>query len=148
MQPDPERIVVIPDGMGAPLVVARQPNGVTVEGAWAPLPEGARPPCASLIVLPPGEMLCRTVELPDAPAAQLDAALRLQVEALQSPSMPAWRIGASVLGRASDGRSRTGLVLEWPTTSEEPLPPRDLPPDNDPLCAGDPACPAQKAVNR
>ncbi len=138
VQPDPERLVVLPES-GEPMLFVRMEAGVGLEGAWAPGPEGSRPPGASIQLMPQGRLLCRTFELPDADAAQLETALRLQVEAQQMGSVPAWRTSSIVLPGGS-GKGRLGVCVEWPAADAPTHVRRDLPPDGDPMHAGDVGC--------
>ena len=138
LQPDPDRLVVLPDS-GEPLLLARTAAGVALEGVWTPSPEGTRAPAASLQLLPQGRLICRSFELPDADAAQLEAALRLQVEAQQLGAVPAWRSACMVLP-STGAAGRMGVSVEWPANDLPAVVRRDLPPDGDPMHAGDVAC--------
>ena len=140
MQPDPDRIVIVPQNGGEPLLFAHLDGRLVLEGAWTRGPEGARPPAASLVMLPTGRLLCRSIDLPDAEASQLEIALRLQVDAQQLGSVPAWRTSSTVLPRQPGSQARSGFVIEWPATDAAPFTPRDLPPDGEPMFAGDVAC--------
>lgn len=140
MQPDPDRIVIVPQNGGEPLLFAHLDGRLVLEGAWTRGPEGARPPAASLVMLPTGRLLCRSIDLPDAEASQLEIALRLQVDAQQLGSVPAWRTTSAVLPRQPGSQARSGFVIEWPATDAAPFTPRDLPPDGEPMFAGDVAC--------
>ena len=140
MQPDPDRIVIVPQNGGEPLLFAHLDGRLVLEGAWTRGPEGARPPAASLVMLPTGRLLCRSIDLPDAEASQLEIALRLQVDAQQLGSVPAWRTSSTVLPRQPGSQARSGFVIEWPATDAAPSTPRDLPPDGEPMFAGDVAC--------
>ena len=51
VQPDPDRIVVVPSDGAVPVVIASAQGGIRIEGDWAPGPEGSRPPAASLALL-------------------------------------------------------------------------------------------------
>jgi hypothetical protein len=139
VQPDPDRIVIVPHG-GEPLLFAHLDGRLVLEGPWARGPEGSRPPAASLVMLPTGRLLCRSIDLPDAEASQLEIALRLQVDAQQLGSVPAWRTSSIVLPRQPGSEARSGFVIEWPATDAAPSAPRDLPPDGEPMFAGDVAC--------
>jgi hypothetical protein len=140
VQPDPDRIVIVPQNGGEPLLFAHLDGRLVLEGAWTRGPEGARPPAASLVMLPTGRLLCRSIDLPDAEASQLEIALRLQVDAQQLGSVPAWRTSSTVLPRQPGSQARSGFVIEWPATDGAPSTPRDLPPDGEPMFAGDVAC--------
>jgi hypothetical protein len=140
VQPDPDRIVIVPQNGGEPLLFAHLDGRLVLEGAWTRGPEGARPPAASLVMLPTGRLLCRSIDLPDAEASQLEIALRLQVDAQQLGSVPAWRTSSTVLPRQPGSQARSGFVIEWPATDAAPSTPRDLPPDGEPMFAGDVAC--------
>ena len=140
MQPDPDRIVIVPQNGGEPLLFAHLDGRLVLEGAWTRGPEGARPPAASLVMLPTGRLLCRSIDLPDAEDSQLEIALRLQVDAQQLGSVPAWRTSSTVLPRQPGSQARSGFVIEWPATDAAPSTPRDLPPDGEPMFAGDVAC--------
>lgn len=138
LQPDPDRLVVLPDA-GEPLLFARTASGVALQGDWSPTPEGTRPPAASLQVLPQGRLICRSFDLPEADASQLETALRLQVEAQQLGAVPAWRTACMVLP-PTGASGRVGVSVEWPANDVPPAVRRDLPPDGDPMHAGDVAC--------
>jgi len=132
--------VIVPQNGGEPLLFAHLDGRLVLEGAWTRGPEGARPPAASLVMLPTGRLLCRSIDLPDAEASQLEIALRLQVDAQQLGSVPAWRTSSTVLPRQPGSQARSGFVIEWPATDAAPFTPRDLPPDGEPMFAGDVAC--------
>lgn len=140
VQPDPDRIVIVPQNGGEPLQFAHLDGRLVLEGAWTRGPEGSRPPAASLVMLPTGRLLCRSIDLPDAEASQLEIALRLQVDAQQLGSVPAWRTSSIVLPRHPGAQSRSGFVIEWPASDAAPPAPRDLPPEGEPMFAGDVAC--------
>ena len=76
-----------------------------------------------LCVLPAGSVICRTFALPDAPAEQLEQALRLQAEAHLLGIAPPHRLAMAVLPNASGETTRTGLVLAWPEAAMIPVPP-------------------------
>ena len=132
--------MIVPQNGGEPLLFAHLDGRLVLEGAWTRGPEGARPPAASLVMLPTGRLLCRSIDLPDAEASQLEIALRLQVDAQQLGSVPAWRTTSAVLPRQPGSQARSGFVIEWPATDAAPFTPRDLPPDGEPMFAGDVAC--------
>ena len=132
--------MIVPQNGGEPLLFAHLDGRLVLEGAWTRGPEGARPPAASLVMLPTGRLLCRSIDLPDAEASQLEIALRLQVDAQQLGSVPAWRTSSTVLPRQPGSQARSGFVIEWPATDAAPSTPRDLPPDGEPMFAGDVAC--------
>ena len=140
VQPDPDRIVIVPQNGGEPLLFAHLDGRLVLEGPWTRGPEGSRPPAASLVMLPTGRLLCRSIDLPDADASQLEIALRLQVDAQQLGSVPAWRTSSIVLPRQPGAQSRSGFVIEWPAADAAPPAPRDLPPEGEPMYAGDVAC--------
>lgn len=121
------------------MVVASSVDGVRIEGEWVPEPDGARAPAASIALLAPGSVLCRTFELPQAEPSQLESALRLQVGAQQLGALPAWRTACMVLPMAVSG-GRLGVSVDWPESAGQPFTPRDLPPDGEALFAGDAAC--------
>jgi len=102
--------------------------------------EGERPPAATVVVLAPGRTLCRNIDLPDASESQLETALRLQLEALQLGSLPAYRSGTAVLPQELSTGGRIGIGVEWPMSEPAPTTARDLPPDGEPLFAGDVSC--------
>lgn len=74
-------------------------------------------------VLPAGSVICRTFPLPDAPADQLEQALRLQAEAHLLGIAPPHRLAMAVLPAAAGETTRTGLVLAWPESAVVPVPP-------------------------
>jgi hypothetical protein len=78
---------------------------------------------AVLCVLPAGSVICRTFALPDAPAEQLEQALRLQAEAHLLGIAPPHRLCMAVLPGAPSETTRTGLVLAWPESAMFPVPP-------------------------
>ena len=80
------------------------------------------------------------MELPAAKDSQLETALRLQVDTLQMGSVPSYRTAAAVLPEAFSTEGRMGFAIEWPLSEVAPAAPRDLPPEGDPLFAGDAAC--------
>ena len=80
------------------------------------------------------------MELPAAKDSQLETALRLQVETLQMGSVPSYRTAATVLPEAFSTEGRMGFAIEWPLSEAAPATPRDLPPEGEPLFAGDAAC--------
>lgn len=80
-----------------------------------------------LCVLPSSAIICRNCTLPDASAAQLEQALRLQAEAHLLGIAPAHRVGLAVLPSAPGETSRTGLVLAWPDAAVVDGPPIDRP---------------------
>jgi hypothetical protein len=136
--PDNSQVVIYPaSGPSEPLCFERAGSGVALRGVWTSSPEGQRPPGASIVLLSTGRTLCRNIELPDASDSQLETALRLQIEALQLGSVPEHRTGAVVLPREMAAEGRIGLSVEWPGAEPVPSTPRDLPPDGDPLFAGD-----------
>lgn len=138
--PDPSQLVVLPATGGPALCFERSPQGLTIRGTWAGGSETERPPAASVVLLPTGRTLCRSMELPAAKDSQLETALRLQVETLQMGSVPSYRTAATVLPEAFSTEGRMGFAIEWPLSEAAPATPRDLPPEGEPLFAGDAAC--------
>ena len=132
--------MIVPQDGGEPLLFANSDGRLMLEGGWTRGPEGSRPPAASLVMLPIGRLLCRSIDLPEAEASQLEMALRLQVDAQQLGSVPAWRTSSIVLPRQPGAQSRSGFVIEWPASDAAPPTPRDLPPEGEPVFAGDVAC--------
>jgi hypothetical protein len=132
-----DQVVVVPRSGTDPMVFEQAASGVRLVGPWRP-PEAetASVPGAALVILPAGHALSRVIDLPQAAEAQLEAALQLQVGALQLGNLPSWRSGHVVL--PEDGvSSRRGVVVEWPEGHDDVDVPRDLPPEGDPLFAGD-----------
>ena len=80
-----------------------------------------------LCVLPSGSVICRTFSLPEAPAEQLDQALRLQAEAHLLGIAPPHRLGMAVQPSATGETTRTGLVLAWPEAAPVTAPPTKRP---------------------
>ena len=111
-----------------------------IHGPWTGGSETERPPAGSLVLLPTGRTLCRTLELPAAKDSQLEMALRLQVDTLQMGSVPSFRTAAAVMPEVFSTEGRLGFAIEWPLTEPSPSVPRDLPPDGEPCFAGDAAC--------
>jgi hypothetical protein len=133
-------LVVLPATGGSPLCFERSTRGIVVQGAWDGGSDAERPPAGSVVLLPTGRALCRTLELPAAKEAQLETALRLQIDTLQLGSVPSHRTAAAVLPEAFSAEGRLGFAIEWPLTEPSPAAPRDLPPDGEPCYAGDAAC--------
>ena len=131
------QVVVVPQSGADPLVFEQAASGVRLTGPWQwPQSEAEPIPSASLVLLPAGHALSRVIDLPQAAETQLEAALQLQVGALQLGNLPSWRSGHVVL--PDDGTpARRGVVVEWPQGHDDIDTPRDLPPDADPLFAGD-----------
>lgn len=131
------QVVVVPQTGADPLVFEQAASGVRLAGPWRwPQSESEPIPSASLVLLPAGHALSRVIDLPQAAETQLEAALQLQVGALQLGNLPSWRSGHVVL--PDDGTpTRRGVVVEWPQGHDDLDTPRDLPPDGDPLFAGD-----------
>ncbi len=138
--PDPSRLVVLPATGDPALCFERVSGGVALRGNWSGGAETDRPPAASIVLLPTGRTLCRTIELPNASDSQLETALRLQLDALQLGSVPAHRTAAAVLPQSFSPEGRLGFAIEWPLAEGAPTTPRDLPPEGEPCFAGDAAC--------
>jgi Tfp pilus assembly protein PilN len=111
-----------------------------LRGSWSGVSELERPPAGSVVLLPTGRALCRTLELPAASTSQLETALRLQLDTLQLGSVPSHRTAAVVLPEVFATEGRLGFAIEWPLSEPTPAAPRDLPPDGEPCFAGDAAC--------
>jgi hypothetical protein len=129
--------VVVTHAGTDPLVFEKAACGVRLAGPWRePDTDMAPVPGAAMVLLPAGHALSRVIDLPQAAETQLEAALQLQVGALQLGNLPSWRSGHVVL--PDDGTpTRRGVVVEWPEGRDDLDAPRDLPPDGDPLFAGD-----------
>jgi hypothetical protein len=131
------QVVVVPHAGAEPLVFEKVETGVRPAGPWRqPESETVPVPGAAVVLLPAGHALSRVIELPQAAETQLEAALQLQVGALQLGNLPSWRSGHVVLPE-DGGAARRGVVVEWPEGHDDVDAPRDLPPDGDPLFAGD-----------
>ena len=137
VQPDQDQLVVVESGESTPLLFVRDTTGITCRGDWTQGTETTRPPAASIVLLESGRVLCRTIELPNADEAQLETAMRLQVDTQQLGSIPEWRTSHVILPIPPKGASRHGFVVEWPDVDASPAIARDLPPDGEPLFAPD-----------
>ncbi len=73
----------------------------------------------TVVLLGGGQSRCRVYELPKAPEAQLESALRLQVEGAQLGSVPAHRVVVAVLP-PSTGTTRHGVSIDWPPSEAPP----------------------------
>ncbi len=140
-QIDPDCVVTLSASDEKAFRFRRGENGVVMEGAWEASQSGiaAKSPAATIAVLQPARVVCRTCELPDADEDKLETALQLQAETQQLGSVPEWRTARALLKfRANDG-GRTGVIVDWPSNDSGPSLSRDLPPDGEPLFAGDSA---------
>jgi hypothetical protein len=70
-----------------------------------------------LCVLPASSVICRNCALPDAPAEQLEQALRLQAEAHLLGIAAPHRLAMGIQPSAPGETSRTGIILAWPESS-------------------------------
>ena len=140
-QIDPDCVVALSASDMKAFRFRRNETGVAMEGIWqaSPIDSNAKSPAATIAVLQPARMVCRTIELPDAAPDKLEIALQLQAETKQMGSVDAWRTASSVLAFRCDDGGRTGVIVDWPTNDAGPSLSRDLPPDGEPLFAGDAA---------
>ncbi|MCE9619393.1 MAG: hypothetical protein K8R92_05755 [Planctomycetes bacterium] len=140
-QIDPDCVVALSASDERAIRFRRSAAGVVMEGDWdaSQAANNFKSPAATIAVLQPARMVCRTCELPDTDEDKLQAALQLQAETQQLGSVPAWRTASLVLAFRSDDGGRTGVVVDWPSSDPGPSLARDLPPDGEPLFAGDSA---------
>ena len=140
-QIDPDCVVVLSVSDEKGFRFRRNETGVVMQGAWdaSQIDNNAKSPAATIAVLQPARIVCRTIELPDAAEDKLEIALQLQAETKQMGSVHPWRTASSVLAFRCDDGGRTGVVVDWPTNDVGPSLSRDLPPDGEPLFAGDSA---------
>jgi hypothetical protein len=141
-QLDPDCVVILSASDEKAFRFRRNETGVVMEGAWDSsqiVDANVKSPAATIAVLQPARIVCRTIELPDAPEDKLEIALQLQAETKQMGSVHPWRTASSVLAFRCDDGGRTGVVVDWPTNDVGPSLSRDLPPDGEPLFAGDSA---------
>ena len=140
-QIDPDCVVTLSASDEKAFRFRRGENGVVMEGAWEASQSGiaAKSPAATIAVLQPARVVCRTCELPDADEDKLETALQLQAETQQLGSVPEWRTARALLKFRADDGGRTGVIVDWPSNDSGPSLSRDLPPDGEPLFAGDSA---------
>ena len=141
-QLDPDCVVILSASDEKAFRFRRNETGVVMEGAWDSsqiVDSNVKSPAATIAVLQPARIVCRTIELPDAAEDKLEIALQLQAETIQMGSVHQWRTASSVLAFRCDDGGRTGIVVDWPTNDVGPSLSRDLPPDGEPLFAGDSA---------
>ncbi len=140
-QIDPDCVVTLSASDEKAFRFRRNEHGVVMEGPWepAPLDANVKSPAATIAVLQPSRIVCRTIELPDAAPDKLEIALQLQAETKQMGSVDPWRTASAVLNIRGEAGTRTGVVIDWPTNDEGPSLSRDLPPDGEPLFTGDSA---------
>ena len=140
-QIDPDCVVTLSASDEKSFRFRRSENGVVMEGAWDDSQSAiaAKSPAATIAVLQPARMVCRTCEFPDADDDKLEMALQLQAETQQLGSVPDWRTARALLKFRSDDGGRTGVIVDWPSNDSGPSLSRDLPPDGEPLFAGDSA---------
>ena len=140
-QIDPDCVVALSVSDEKAFRFRRNETGVVMQGAWdaSQIDNNAKSPAATIAVLQPARIVCRTIELPDATEDKLEIALQLQAETKQMGSVHPWRTASSVLAFRCDDGGRTGVVVDWPTNDVGPSLSRDLPPDGEPLFAGDSA---------
>ena len=138
---DPDCVVTLSASDEKAFRFRRGENGVVMEGAWEASQSGiaAKSPAATIAVLQPARVVCRTCELPDADEDKLETALQLQAETQQLGSVPEWRTARALLKFRADDGGRTGVIVDWPSNDSGPSLSRDLPPDGEPLFAGDSA---------
>ncbi|MSR19348.1 MAG: hypothetical protein EXS00_09370 [Phycisphaerales bacterium] len=79
----------------------------------------------TVVVLPEGRVVARTVALPDASPESIDLALRLQVENFLLGGTPRHRTAAALLP-IKVGSTRVALMLEWPESSQPILLPSGI----------------------
>ena len=123
------------------ILFRRVEHGVVMEGAWdaSQIKNNTKSPGATIAVLQPARVVCRTCEFPDADDDKLEMALHLQAETHQMGSVPEWRTARALLKFRADDGGRTGVIVDWPSNDVGPSLSRDLPPDGEPLFAGDSA---------
>ena len=123
------------------ILFRRVEHGVVMEGAWdaSQIKNNTKSPGATIAVLQPARVVCRTCEFPDADDDKLEMALHLQAETHQMGSVPEWRTARALLKFRADDGGRTGVIVDWPSNDSGPSLSRDLPPDGEPLFAGDSA---------
>ena len=141
-QLDPDCVVILSASDEKAFRFRRNETGVVMEGAWDSsqiVDSNVKSPSATIAVLQPARIVCRTIELPDAAEDKLEIALQLQAETIQMGSVHQWRTASSVLAFRCDDGGRTGIVVDWPTNDVGPSLSRHLPPDGEPLFAGDSA---------
>jgi hypothetical protein len=140
-QIDPDCVVTLSASDEKSFRFRRSENGVVMEGAWEASQSGiaAKSPAATIAVLQPARVVCRTCEFPDADDDKLETALQLQAETQQLGSVPEWRTARALLKVRADDGGRTGVIVDWPSNDSGPSLSRDLPPDGEPLFAGDSA---------
>ena len=94
-QLDPDCVVILSASDEKAFRFRRNETGVVMEGAWDSsqiVDATVKSPAATIAVLQPARIVCRTIELPDAPEDKLEIALQLQAETKQMGSVHPWRL--------------------------------------------------------